>query len=295
MRKRLVLLVLCCLAVFGQTNPKEQAARDALNKALVDKNPDIRKEAVIALSLVGSVDPYPSDLQSMLADKDVQVRLAVVSTLTDLNNATRTTLSLHTALNDAVPEVSFAAARALYSLNDPEGKAALLTVLENESKASSGFLTRQKRDALRMMHTPRTMFLFAVRTGAAFAPVPGLGAGVSSMQALLSDPATSGRAAAALLLGKEKDAPTLAALHDALSDKDWPVRAAAVHSLALQDDPARQAEIAPLIDDKSEQVRLRAAAGYVRLEAIKNAPKPPPKPPAKSPAKPRAKAPAKKT
>jgi len=294
-RKRLALLVLCSLTALGQTNPKEKASRDVLDKALVDKNPDTRRQAVIALSLVGSVDPYPSDLQSMLADKDVEVRLAVVSSLTDLNNATRTSLSLHTALNDAVPEVSFAAARALYTLNDPEGKTALLSVLESESKSSSGFLTKQKRDALRMMHTPKTMFLFAVKTGAAFAPVPGLGAGVSSMQALLSDPATSGRAAAALLLGKEKDEQTMAALRDALSDKDWSVRAAAIHALSLQDDPARQTDIAPLIDDKSEPVRLRAAAGYVRLEAIKNAPKPPVKPPAKAPAKPRAKTPAKKT
>jgi len=291
----LALLVLCSLTALGQTNPKEKASRDVLDKALVDKNPDTRRQAVIALSLVGSVDPYPSDLQSMLADKDVEVRLAVVSSLTDLNNATRTSLSLHTALNDAVPEVSFAAARALYTLNDPEGKTALLSVLESESKSSSGFLTKQKRDALRMMHTPKTMFLFAVKTGAAFAPVPGLGAGVSSMQALLSDPATSGRAAAALLLGKEKDEQTMAALRDALSDKDWSVRAAAIHALSLQDDPARQTDIAPLIDDKSEPVRLRAAAGYVRLEAIKNAPKPPVKPPAKAPAKPRAKTPAKKT
>jgi HEAT repeat protein len=294
-RKRLVLLILCSLTALGQTNPKEKASRDVLDKALLDKNPDTRRQAVIALSLVGSVDPYPSDLQSMLTDKDVEVRLAVVSSLTDLNNPTRTSLSLHTALNDAVPEVSFAAARSLYTLNDPEGKAALLSVLANESKSSSGFLTKQKRDALRMMHTPKTMFLFAVKTGAAFAPVPGLGTGVSSMQALLSDPGTSGRAAAALLLGKEKDEQTMAALHDALSDKDWSVRAAAIHAISLQDDPARQADIAPLIDDKSEPVRLRAAAGYVRLEAIKNAPKPPAKPPAKTPAKPRAKTPAKKT
>ena len=295
MKKALLFVVICCFAAFGETGPKEQASRDALDKALADKNPDIRRQAVIALSLVGSVDPYPSDLQSMLSDKDVEVRLAVISSLTDLNNSNRTMLSLHSALNDPVPEVAFAAARALYNLNDPEGKAALEAVLGGDSKTASGYMTKQKRDTLRMMHTPKTMFLFAVKTGAGFAPVPGLGTGVSSMQALLSDAGTSGRAAAALLLAKEKDDQTLAALRDALQDKDWPVRAAAVHALALQDNPDREAEIGPMIDDKSEPVRLRAAAGYLRLEQIKNAPKPAPKPVAKAPVKPRPKAAPKKT
>ncbi|HTS47880.1 MAG TPA: HEAT repeat domain-containing protein [Bryobacteraceae bacterium] len=292
MRKGLLLLLLCSLTALCQPSPKEKESRDVLDKALLDKNPDTRRQAVIALSLIGSVDPYPSDLQSMLGDKDVEVRLAVISSLTDLNNSNRTMLSLHAALNDSVPEVSFAAARALYTLDNPDGKAALLSVLEGDAKTSSGFFTKQKRDALRMMHTPKTMFLFAVKTGAGLAPVPGLGTGVSSMQALLSDPGTSGRAAAALLLGKEKDQPTLDALRDALNDKDWSVRAAAIHALALQDDPARQADLAPLLDDKSEPVRLRAAAAYLRLETIKNQPKAPVKKASKTRAK---KAPAKKT
>lgn len=292
MRKSLLLFLLCSLTALCQPSPQEKASRDALDKALQDKNPDTRRQAVIALSLIGSVDPYPSDLQSMLSDKDVEVRLAVISSLTDLSNSNRTMLSLHTALNDPVPEVSFAAARALYTLNVPDGKAALLSVLAGDAKTASGFLTKQKRDALRMMHTPKTMFLFAVKTGAGFAPVPGLGTGVSSMQALLSDPGTSGRAAAALLLGKEKDQPTLDALRDALNDKDWSVRAAAIHALALQDDPARQADLAPLFDDKSEPVRLRAAAGYLRLETIKNQPKAPAKPASKTRT---TKAPTKKT
>jgi HEAT repeat protein len=162
----------------------------------------------------------------------------------------------------------------LWALKDPDGKKALLSILSGESKASSGYFAKQKRDALRMMHTPKPMFLFAMRTGAGFAPIPGLGTGVSSMQALLSDPAMSGRATAALLLENERDDQTLAALKEALGDKEWSVRAAAVHALVLRDDPAFQPDIIPLLDDKTQGVRLRAAAGYLRLETIKNAPKP---------------------
>src|SRR5262249_25705299 len=158
-----------------------------------------------------------------------------------------------------------------FAANDPAGKQALLSVLSGESKVASGFLNKQKRDALRMMHTPRTMLMFAVKTGVGFAPVPGLGEGISSMQGILSDPGVSGRALAPLLLGKEKDKATLAALREALEDKDASVRAAAVHSLALRNDPSIERDLIPLLDDKKEPVRLRAAAGYIRLQLIRNA------------------------
>ena len=75
-------------------------------------------------------------------------------------------------------------------------------------------------------------------------------------------------ATAALLLGSEKDAATVAALRDALKDKDWHVRAAAVHALALQNNPAMRKDLDPMIEDESEGVRLRAAAAVLRLAAI---------------------------
>jgi HEAT repeat protein len=287
MRKPLLILLLWPAIAICQTapapagaptpSPRDQQCQDILGKALNDKNPDTRKQAAIALSLVGSTEPYPTQLETLLDDKDVEVRLAAIASLTDIKND-RTIPALRKALNDDVPEVSFAAARSLFALNDPEGKKVLLSIVSGESKASSSYLAKQKRDALRMMHIPKTMFLFAVRTGAGFAPVPGLGAGVSSMEALLTDPATSGRATAVLLLEKEKDDQTLAAVKEALQDKEWSVRAAAVHALVLRDDPAFQTDIVALIDDKNEGVKLRVAAGYLRLETIKNTPKPEPKP-----------------
>jgi HEAT repeat protein len=175
---------------------------------------------------------------------------------------------LRKALDSEVPEVSFAAAKALWALNEPLGREALISVLSGDTKTSSGFITKEKRQALRMLHTPKTMFMFAVQQGANFAPIPGLGAGVSSLQGILSDPSVSGRAATALLLSTDKDPDVLQALQDALTDKDWSVRAAAVHAIALRNDPALQADLVPLLEDKKEAVRVRAAAGYLRLESI---------------------------
>ena len=210
----LTLAALPCLAAVT-----DQQCTDLLQHALSASNPETRKMAVVALSLAAENAALFDQLQSMLHDKDVEVRLAVIAGLQELKTKPAIA-ALHSALEDPAPEVSFAAAKALWALDDPAGKQALLGVLAGENKTSSGFFTKEKREAIRMMHTPRTTFLYAVRQGVGFAPVPGLGMGISSMQQILTDPGVSGRATAALLVGRDRDAATTAALKDALFDKD---------------------------------------------------------------------------
>jgi HEAT repeat protein len=267
----LTLLAAPCAAAVT-----DQQCTDLLKQALIAGNPETRKIAVVALSLAATTGALFTQLEQMLQDKDLEVRLAVVEGLQEMKTKPAIA-ALHTALADSTPEVSFAAAKALWALNDPAGKQALLAVLAGDNKTSSGFYTKEKRQAIRMMHTPRTTILYAVRQGVGFAPVPGLGMGIASMQQILSDPSVSGRAAAALLLSKDKDKATLDALEDALIDKDFRVRAAAVHSLALRNDPALRIELEPLFKDDKEEVRLRAAAALLRLSAIPQPKKPAPK------------------
>jgi HEAT repeat protein len=263
-----ILILSASAALVSQGTAATQAqCSELLRRGLGDKNPETRKQAVVALSLAGQSGPLFVRLEEMLQDKDVEVRQAVVVSLSEVKTKSATA-ALHKALEDEVPEVSFTAAKALWARNDPAGKQALLDILAGDSRASSKFLSKQKREALRMMHTPRTTFLFAVRQGAAFAPVPGVGAGIASMQSILTDSGVSGRASAALLLGNDKSPAVLDALRDALSDKDWSVRAAAVHSLCLRNDPALKKDLEPLLADGKEAVRMRAAAGYLRLSEI---------------------------
>jgi HEAT repeat protein len=266
MTKPLVWLLILSAAP-GIAAVTDRQCTDLLQHSLTASNPETRKMAVVALSLAATSGPLFTQLEQMLQDKDLDVRLAVVEGLAGVKTKAAIA-ALHTALDDATPEVSFAAAKALWALDDPAGKQVLLAVLGGENKTASGFFTKEKRQALRMMHTPRTTILYAVRQGVGFAPVPGLGLGISSMQQILTDPSVSGRATAALLLGKDKDKATLEALEDALVDKDFRVRAAAVHSMALRNDPALRPDLEPLIADVKEEVRLRAAAALLRLSAI---------------------------
>jgi HEAT repeat protein len=238
-----------------------------LQEGLASRNPDTRKHAVAALSLAIPRKEYLSRALGMLNDKDAEVRIAAVSSVSEVNTPA-VTAALRKMLDDSVPEVSFGAAKALWALHDPSGKRALKAVLEGETKASSGFLSKQKREALRMLHTPRTALLFAARQGAAFAPVPGLGGGIASLQAILTDPEVSGRAAAALLLAQRRDATTLQALREAPIEKDASLRSVAVHLLATTNNTAYRKDLTPLLDDEKETVRLRAAAGYIRLSSV---------------------------
>lgn len=265
--KRLVGLI-CISALYGQTPValKDQAW-SLIADSLQDKNPDTRVQAVQAMGLIGVKEPYISTLAGMLEDKDVEVRVTTVSSLVDLKNK-NTIPALKKALADEIPEVSFAAAKALWTLKDEEGEDALLSVLAGELKASSGFIDKKKREAVRLIHTPRPLMFFALRTGAAFAPVPGLGTGISSLQGILFDPAISGKAATALLLASDKDPRVLPALIEALQDKDASVRAAACHAIALRNDRKLEEHLVPMMDDKKPAVRLRAAAGYLRLESL---------------------------
>src|SRR5262249_32185830 len=247
---------------------EEPKALDILETAMKDRTPDTRKLAATALGLGAPRAPFLSLMEGLMADKDVEVRLAAITSLADWKTRNAAGL-LRKALDDDTPEVSFAAARALFALHDPAGKTPLLAILSGENKTSSGFLTKHKRDTLRMLHTPKTAIWLGVRSGVGFVPVPGLGTGIASLNSLISDPGFSGRAMAALLLGNEKDTATQFALRECLRDSEWSVRAAAIHSLALRNDPAVLRHITPLLEDKNQGVRLRAAAAILRLEQLR--------------------------
>src|SRR5437762_1547925 len=105
--------ILCIACVGPAAAATDEQCRDILNQALTDKNPDTRKQAVVALSLVGT--QYLGTLRDMLQDKELDVRLAAVASLAEVRKPEAIRV-LHDALNGETPEVSFAAAKALWGL-----------------------------------------------------------------------------------------------------------------------------------------------------------------------------------
>jgi HEAT repeat protein len=268
----ITLLLLANVAIADDELPPlspADKARTHLHEALEDSNPDTRKQAVQALGLIGPRQPYLGELIDKSEDKDVEVRIAAISSMVDIKSP-EVIVPLRKALDDDVPEVSFAAAKALWALGDPAGREALLLVLEGEAKTSSSYLSDKARKSLRIFRTPTKLMIFILRKSVGSVGVPGLGRGVSSLEGMLIDGELSSRAGTALLLSGDKDPKVLAALRDGLNDKSWSVRAASAHAIALQNNPDFQADLVPLLDDKKESVRVRASAAYLRLELIRS-------------------------
>ena len=262
---------LSCLVVLsgGLWAAAVDDARKVLTDAAHSKEGDQRREAAQVLSLVPAKDPAAALLEEMLGDKDYLVRVAAVDTLGELNDKTRVKL-LKAALADPVPEVAFAAAKALFNLKDPAGVESLESVHAGEMKAKSGFFKKEMMDSWRRLKTPRSAFLFAVQRGIGFVPVPGVGAGYSALVGMLSDADFSARAVSLLMVCTEKGKACDRMLDSSLHDDDWTVRAAAIHLVATKNVAAMKPAIAELFTDKKEKVRLRAAAAYLRME--KNSP-----------------------
>jgi HEAT repeat protein len=255
------------LAQPGASNPR-LTAKEVLNDGLRSKNPDVRKQAVLAVGLFRDAPAARELLLPMLKDPDAQVRIAGISSLTDFTDPA-VIPALRRALDDPVPEVAFAAAKSLWTLHQPAGEEAIVAVLEGEKKAGSNPLRAKFRDMARMMHTPGAALMLGIRQGVGFAPVPGLGAGVGALEDLLFDKETSPQATAALLLSHDKSAAAQQALKEALFNEHWPVRAAAAQAIAMSNDPRHAAELVPLLDDGNEKVRFRAAGGWTRLNQFR--------------------------
>lgn len=258
------LLISACVAQEATPRDPAEHAWQIINLAFKDSNPDKRKQIVQAASLAAPGQKIDEMVGKALRDPDAQVRLAACETLSSSRDK-RSIPLFKAALKDEVPEVAFCAAQALWRLGDPAGRAVLLSVVQGETKASSGYVAKQKRDALRMLKTPATLIGTLTKFGVGFAPVPGLGTGLSSLEGLMKNGEVTPRAIAVLDLASDKKPETLQVLRDALNDREWSVRAAAVHALAIRNEPDVLDDLIPLLDDKKDAVSDRAAVAYLRL------------------------------
>src|ERR1022692_4594026 len=91
-------LLLALAVVGGMRAATNDRCNDLLRQALEDKNPDTRKQAGVALTLAATDEPVFAKLEGMLQDKDVEVRLAAVASLAEVDTA-----SARAALRKALP------------------------------------------------------------------------------------------------------------------------------------------------------------------------------------------------
>jgi HEAT repeat protein len=263
------LLFICLLLGMpagGQTvRANVKSAQDVLKTGLEAKDPDERVQAIQASGLIGLNDALRNQLEGFLQDSNVDVRIAAVNTLSDLKSTRSIPALKKTMDEDKTPEVTFAAAKALYVMHDPAGRTALYDVYAKKEKATSDALHTDARKFFNNFHSLQSTGMFIVSTGLGYAPVPGVGAGFSAISGLLSDPNLSPRATALLLLGRDKTPWTAKLIKNGLEDNDWSVRASAAQLIAYGARRDLAPGLVPLFSDKNSKVRFRAAGAYLHL------------------------------
>jgi HEAT repeat protein len=251
-----------CFAQKANSTPSVHAL-EVLQQGAADHDPDTRRQVALGLSLSRASIPVIPLLEALVKDPDYMVRLATLDAIGELGDKKLSRLAAP-ALEDDIPEVMFAAARALHRLKDPAGKSMLLAIVEKEEKAQSNPLRVKFRNLIRRTKTPRSAFFLAVEQGTGFIPVPGIGEGISAMSAMLNDEGFSARATALLLLAADRSPDVRTAIEQAFLDDDWSLRATAVQLTTRPENLRWRSRLIPLMDDTSKKVRFRAAAVYLR-------------------------------
>ena len=264
-------LMLFAAAAAAQTPDPSPVARawDLLTQTMQDSNPAKRVIATLAIGVVRPDAKSVPLVEGMLDDKDYGVRQAACSTLGEMQSK-GSVIKLKEALDDKAPEVVFAAARALYNMNDPAGRAVLAAILIGDRPDASGLISSSMRDAKLKLHDPKALLLIGVNQSAGLLGPFGVSVPIAEM--LLKDKEASAKTAAILLLSNDTSESSKEAVRAALSDKNWTVRTAAARATGNRDIAAFYSDIVPMLDDKREEVRLAAAATSIRLKQAKPRP-----------------------
>jgi HEAT repeat protein len=234
-----------------------------------------RSDVVSALTILDSDRRAIAIISNALADKDETIRVLAATSLGEIK-ARSAIPKLKEAMDDKSPEVSFAAAQALWKMGDRGGRDIFYEVLDGERKVRPGLLKSKMRQARMDMHDPKALALIGVNevSGAFLGP---FSMGVSVVEEYAKNSGTSVQALCAQLLATDDSHRTAVELTDALGDKNWTVRASAARSLAKLNYHGVMPQLRDMmINDKAQPARFSAAAAIVRLEGRARREVPPP-------------------
>ncbi len=236
-----------------------------LTDGLAEKNYDRRSQAIVALGTIGLQQKSVSLIEDGLKDKDVEVRQASAEVLGIMKS--RGSISkLQVALDDNAAVVRFAAAQALWAMEDKSGQDLFLEVLGGERKVSTGMVRGGLQHAHEEMHDPKALAELGSEEAAGYFLGPA-GFGVTAAIDLAKDKAAPARAISARLLAEDASTDAREVLREALQDKSWIVRAAASEALGVHGSVSDVKILAPLLDDQEKRVRYRAAAAIIRVSS----------------------------
>ena len=240
-------------------------AWQTLTTAAADKNDLLRVKAVVAMGGIGLLPKSVAAIEKACSDSSEDVRQAAARVLGEMKS-TGSVPVIAKMLDDPSPSVAFAAAQALWLLQDYSGRDLFAAVLEGDGKSEGGVLHGMLHDAHVKMHDRGGMVKMGVNAGVGSLLGP-FGMGLGFAEDMFKDKGAPARALSATLLGKDTDPASIDDLRNALDDKNAAVRAAAARALAERGDRGSIPRIQALLADKHVGVQLVAAASIVRLQS----------------------------
>jgi hypothetical protein len=250
------------LRANGTPEQKRADAWKMLADAVHDgKHPQTQIFALVGLGTLRSPEAEKLIMDAM-KDSDLDVRTAAAIAATQTQDRNLTT-PLRNLLDDKEPQVQFAAAVALWKMGDRSGEDILMSIVEGDKSAHAGLMHGTEHKISRDLHDPSKLAKLGAMQGAAMLLGP-FGVGISAIQFIHQSGGNAARVSAIEQLSEEKTPPIHKDLIDALQDKDAPVRAAAAKALSEYHDSETQKAVYALMADPKSQVRLMAAAAYLR-------------------------------
>jgi len=244
--------------------PDVIAAWKVLHAGVAEPKLAKRMETILALGTIGASDEARRMVESRLADSAPQMRQAAAMTLGKMKSQ-KSAPALRLAMKDKAPEVSFAAALALWELGDHSGRHILYEVLAGKRGTSPGMVRGQMQDAKAKLDNPSGLAMMGARHGAGALLGP-FALGLPLAEGLWKDGSAPTRALAARLLGEDNGSQSIELLERALGDKNWLVRAAAAQALGDLSSQRSVPKLRVLLEDKKPGARYMAAASIIRLK-----------------------------
>ena len=252
----LLLVVLTAAKLMGQA-PTDRAWK-MLKAGASSTSTETRVKAIRALEVMGKNALAEQIAISALKDSKPEVRVAAVQTLGSVGSSAAPP-EIRKVVPNGDTELVFAAAAALYKLNDPAAYEIYYAALTKERKSGEGLVESQ----MKMLRNPKALAKVGFESGIGFVPFGGIGYG--AYKTVTRDDESPVRAAAALKLATDKDPKSGEALAKAASDEKTMVRQAAIAAIAARGDATLLKAVTPRMEDKEEVVRFNAAACTIRL------------------------------
>ena len=254
------------MATLSYSQAPSTTAWNVLVQAMLEGNPEKRIDAIAALATLSKKPQAVRLIEAALKDKDASVRVTAAEALGEMESQ-RSVPALKAGLDDSAPEVSFAAARALWQLGDHSGREIFLAILAGQRKGERGAMRTQIGAARKKLRHPLGLGIEQVKSQGAALLGP-FGLGVAVVEEMAKDGSASSRAISAGLLADDRNPESVQQLEDSLADKSWVVRVAAAKALGQFGRRASIPKLQPLLNDGKNAVRYMAAAAIVRSSSV---------------------------